>query len=149
MTTPAPLMIGATRTIGRHLVQHLLERRQPVRVLARDPAKAAALGEIEVIQGDLSKPETLAPAFQVGSSDRTRNAPPRCSSPYFSSLQTPDQHLIWLGSFHAIVATAALSQEKAKQHVSQQKGDPRLRTENGWSGRQKCVIDIVGTRIGN
>lgn len=63
MTTPAPLIIGATGTIGRHLVRHLLERRQPVRVLARDPAKAAALGDVEVIQGDLSKPETLAAAF--------------------------------------------------------------------------------------
>jgi uncharacterized protein YbjT (DUF2867 family) len=63
MTIPASLIIGATGTVGRHVVQQLLEQRQPVRVLARDPAKAAALGAVEVIQGDLSKPETLAPAF--------------------------------------------------------------------------------------
>lgn len=63
MTTPALLIVGATGTIGRHLVQHLLDLRQPVRVLARDPAKAAALGKVEVVQGDLSKPETLTAAF--------------------------------------------------------------------------------------
>jgi uncharacterized protein YbjT (DUF2867 family) len=63
MTTPALLIVGATGTIGRHLVRLLLERRQPVRVLARDPAKAAALGDVEVVEGDLSKPETLTAAF--------------------------------------------------------------------------------------
>src|SRR5438105_2362115 len=63
MTTPALLIVGATGTIGRHLVQHLLDLRQPVRVLARDPAKATALGDVEVVQGDLSKPETLTAAF--------------------------------------------------------------------------------------
>jgi hypothetical protein len=33
-------------------------------------------------------------ASQAGSSDRTRNTSPRCSSPYFSSPRTTDQHLI-------------------------------------------------------
>lgn len=63
MTISAPLIIGATGTIGRHLVRQLVERHHPVRVLARDRAKAAALGGVEVFEGDLSKPETLAPAF--------------------------------------------------------------------------------------
>lgn len=64
MTTPSLLVIGATGTIGRRLVPLLLERHQPVRVLARDPVKATALGGVEVVQADLSRPETLAAAFE-------------------------------------------------------------------------------------
>jgi len=59
------LVIGATGNIGGEVVKQLLEVGAPVRVLARDPAKAAAkLGAgVEVVHGDLDAPETLGPAF--------------------------------------------------------------------------------------
>ena len=58
------LVTGATGTIGTEVVQQLRAEGHKVRVLARDPAKAAKLGDgIEVVQGDLNKPETLGAAF--------------------------------------------------------------------------------------
>ena len=92
MTGPAPLIVGATGTIGRHLVRQLLERRQPVRVLARDPAKAATLGDVEIARGDLSKPETLPPAF-AGIEKVFVLAPP-----------TPDLLALETAAFHAAKA---------------------------------------------
>jgi (4-alkanoyl-5-oxo-2,5-dihydrofuran-3-yl)methyl phosphate reductase len=59
------LVTGATGTVGSELVKQLLEVDQKVRVLARDPAKAAKFGDkVEVLQGDLAKPETLVAAFR-------------------------------------------------------------------------------------
>ncbi|MBI3609660.1 MAG: SDR family oxidoreductase [Nitrospirae bacterium] len=58
------LIAGATGTVGSELVKQLVEARQKVRVLVRDPAKALNLGSgVEVVKGDLSKPETLGAAF--------------------------------------------------------------------------------------
>ena len=57
------LVTGATGTIGRELVAQLLADNIKFRVLVRDPAKVAHLqGKAEIVQGDLEKPETLAPA---------------------------------------------------------------------------------------
>jgi len=45
-------------------VKQLVAGGHPVRALVRDPAKAAALGDgVEIFVADLSKPETLPPAF--------------------------------------------------------------------------------------
>ena len=59
------LIIGATGTVGRELVKLLATRGIPLRVLARDPARAKAivLPGVEIAVGDLATPETLAPAF--------------------------------------------------------------------------------------
>jgi (4-alkanoyl-5-oxo-2,5-dihydrofuran-3-yl)methyl phosphate reductase len=58
------LVTGATGTIGSEVVKQLIEAGEKVRVLVRDPAKAAKFGgRVEVAQGDLEKPETLGPAF--------------------------------------------------------------------------------------
>lgn len=58
------LITGATGTVGSELVKQLVEARQKVRVLTRDPLKASKFGNsVEVVKGDLSKPETLAAAF--------------------------------------------------------------------------------------
>ena len=72
MTAPPPsadtgqrvLVTGATGFVGRHVVAALLERKCAVSVLARDPAKTAALPwheQVEVIQGDIATatPELL------------------------------------------------------------------------------------------
>jgi hypothetical protein len=55
---------------------------------------------------------------------------------------------IWSGDglFHSISYGGSIAR-KGRTARSRQKGDPRLRTENGWSGRQKSVIDIVGREL--
>jgi uncharacterized protein YbjT (DUF2867 family) len=57
------LVTGATGLNGRELVRRLSERGVPVRALVRSPAKAAALAalpDVEIVQGDMARPETLA-----------------------------------------------------------------------------------------
>jgi predicted dehydrogenase len=55
------LVTGATGFIGRHLVAALLAREHTVRVLARDPKKAAQLGPaVDVRLGNLADADTLA-----------------------------------------------------------------------------------------
>lgn len=59
------LVLGATGTVGRPVVQALLGRGDRIRVLTRNPDKAGLLGaNVEVRAGDLTKPETLGPAFE-------------------------------------------------------------------------------------
>jgi uncharacterized protein YbjT (DUF2867 family) len=64
MATSPILVTGATGTIGSEVVKQLVEGGHRVRALVRDPAKAARLGDgVEIVVADLSKPETLPPAF--------------------------------------------------------------------------------------
>ncbi len=59
------LVVGANGTVGTQVVARLRDAGRRVRVLARDPAKAAKHGgEVEIVQGDLARPETLGPAFE-------------------------------------------------------------------------------------
>lgn len=47
------LVIGATGRVGRHVVDQLVQRGAAVRVLTRNPAKAAFPAGVEVAQGEL------------------------------------------------------------------------------------------------
>jgi uncharacterized protein YbjT (DUF2867 family) len=55
---------GATGTVGRQVVEQLLRDGHPVRALTRDPAKAKDRlpRDVEVVGGDLERPETLVGA---------------------------------------------------------------------------------------
>ena len=57
------LVTGGTGAIGGELLRLLSQAGIPARALARDPHKAQTLPGITWIAGDLSKPETLTPAF--------------------------------------------------------------------------------------
>lgn len=58
------LVTGATGTLGRHVVERLREAGRTVRALTRTPAEANGLpDDVEVVGGDLTKPQTLAAAF--------------------------------------------------------------------------------------
>jgi uncharacterized protein YbjT (DUF2867 family) len=67
------LVTGATGTVGSEVVKQLLDSGETVRVLARNPQKAAQQladpgrpgrpGRLEIAQGDLSDPGTLGPAL--------------------------------------------------------------------------------------
>jgi uncharacterized protein YbjT (DUF2867 family) len=58
------LITGATGTVGRQTVSQLLAAGAAVRALARDPETAGLPGDVEVAGGDLSDPDTLAPALK-------------------------------------------------------------------------------------
>ena len=60
------LVIGATRGAGRLAVDLLLREGRKVRVLARKPEEARAdFGDsVEVVKGDITRPETLADAIR-------------------------------------------------------------------------------------
>ena len=70
MATPKILIAGATGNVGPTLVELLAGAGHPVRVLARDPAKAAKLlgTAVEIVRGDLEDPTSLAAAFRGVSS---------------------------------------------------------------------------------
>jgi uncharacterized protein YbjT (DUF2867 family) len=57
------LVTGATGRVGRHVVEQLLKRDAAVRVLTRDPAKAAFPASVGVVQGDLLDLDALRSAF--------------------------------------------------------------------------------------
>jgi uncharacterized protein YbjT (DUF2867 family) len=57
------LVTGATGTVGKHVVLHLLKRGADVRALVRDPAKASLPDGVTAVQGDLLDPDSLRTAF--------------------------------------------------------------------------------------
>lgn len=58
------LVTGATGTVGRQVVAELLVRGHSVRALTRDAARAGLPADVEVVQGDLTEPDSLVPALE-------------------------------------------------------------------------------------
>ncbi|MFI6743761.1 NmrA family NAD(P)-binding protein [Nonomuraea sp. NPDC050451] len=58
------LVTGATGTVGRLVVEELLAAGQHVRALSRNPEKAGLPESVEVVAGDLARPESLKDAFE-------------------------------------------------------------------------------------
>jgi uncharacterized protein YbjT (DUF2867 family) len=67
-TSPQLILVtGATGYVGGRLVPRLLEAGYSVRCLVRDPARLQGrpwFEQVEVVRGDVLKPDTLAPAVQ-------------------------------------------------------------------------------------
>ncbi|MFI5484205.1 MULTISPECIES: NAD(P)H-binding protein [Micromonospora] len=59
------LVIGATAHFGRQTVEELVATNAPVRALTRTPERAMLPDVVDVVHGDLTKPETL-PAVLAG-----------------------------------------------------------------------------------
>jgi uncharacterized protein YbjT (DUF2867 family) len=62
--TKTILLTGATGYVGGHLLSLLLERGHRVRCLVRDPTRAHLPAGAEVVEGDVQRPETIAPALE-------------------------------------------------------------------------------------
>src|SRR3954469_3318959 len=73
------LVIGATGTVGRHVVAQLAQRGAEVRALVRDPARADLPAGIAVVQGDLLDVDAL------------RNALSGVSTLFLLNAVTPDE----------------------------------------------------------
>ena len=58
------LVTGATGTIGRPLIDALLNQGAKVRAITRNPQAAGLPAEVEVVEGDLSRPDTIAPFLE-------------------------------------------------------------------------------------
>lgn len=58
------LVTGATGRVGRHVVEQLVQRGAPVRVLTRDPSKVAVPPEVDVAKGDLLDLDAMRSALQ-------------------------------------------------------------------------------------
>ncbi len=58
------LITGATGTVGRQLVAELVTGGAGVRALSRTPAQAGLPAGVEVVAGDLGRPETLGAALE-------------------------------------------------------------------------------------
>lgn len=57
------LVTGANGTIGRHVIDQLVQRGASVRALVRDAAKADFPAGVEVVKGDLMDPASVRGAF--------------------------------------------------------------------------------------
>jgi uncharacterized protein YbjT (DUF2867 family) len=57
------LVTGASGTIGRQVIEQLVQRGAAVRALVRDPSKADFPAGVSVVQGDLMDPDSLRGAF--------------------------------------------------------------------------------------
>jgi uncharacterized protein YbjT (DUF2867 family) len=59
------LVTGAAGLSGSHIVKEFSAQGVPVRALVRDRAKAAAIAfdKVDIVEGDMARPETLGPAL--------------------------------------------------------------------------------------
>lgn len=58
------LVAGATGRVGRPLVEQLHQAGHQVRAITRNPAKANFPAGVEIIEGDLTRPETIEKAME-------------------------------------------------------------------------------------
>lgn len=68
---------GATGTVGKHIVDQLVERGEQVRGLTRNPKNSQLPSKVEWVKGDLEQPETFKKAligvdglYLIGSTDK-------------------------------------------------------------------------------
>ncbi len=161
------LVTGATGKSGREIVTQLSAAGAQVRALVRDPAKAAwlaALPGVEIVQGDLSKPETLPAALaHVGHvlllSPATPNsgseqnnliaAAMRAAAPphivKFSALgadaNAPEGFLRWHGQIEGQLEASGLYYTNLQPTVFMQE------MLNSWAGQKTIYLPMAETPI--
>jgi uncharacterized protein YbjT (DUF2867 family) len=92
---------GATGRIGRAVVAELLDTGLRVRALTRRPDAARLPAAVEVVSGDLAKPESLDPALQgVGAVFLLWTAPPATVPAVIELLASRTRRVVLLSSPH-------------------------------------------------
>ena len=96
------LVTGATGRVGRMVIDQLIGAGVPVRALTRRPEAAATLPQdLEVVTGDLTKPESLDAALRgVGNVFLVWTAPPATVPAVIERLATHARRVVFLSSPH-------------------------------------------------
>jgi len=124
------LVTGATGKVGREVVRQLAAAGVPARALVRDPAHAShiRIPGVDIVVGDLARPETLPPAF--AGADRV----------FLLSPAAPDQ--VELQSHALEAARRAGAQRIVKVSVA---GGPDAGTQIGrWHWSTEKQIEASG-----
>ena len=124
------LIIGGTGTLGRQIVLQALTKGYQVRCLVRNFRKANFLREwgVELVYGDLSKPETIPPCLKGISAiiDASTSRPTE-----LNSLKNVD----WEGKLYLIAAAKAANIERfvffSAQNAEQFKSIPLMKLKYG------------------
>jgi uncharacterized protein YbjT (DUF2867 family) len=100
--TPPVLVTGATGRVGRVVVDRLVDAGVPVRALTRRPEAAAALpGNVEVVAGDLTVPESLDAALRgAGAVFLVWTVPPATAPAVIGRIAAHAQRVVFLSSPH-------------------------------------------------
>ena len=100
--TPPVLVTGATGRVGRVVVDQLVDAGVPVRALTRRPEAAATLpGNVDVVTGDLTVPESLDAALHgVGAVFLLWTVPPATAPAVIGRLASHAQRVVFLSSPH-------------------------------------------------
>ena len=116
------LVTGATGDVGGGVVRRLLAAGEKVRVLARDPAKAAKLGDVDVAKGDLLDPAALATAMtgahKLFLMAHARDLPPVAENAVAAALAAGVRHVVLLSSY--TVATHPTTAIGKWHHLAEQ-----------------------------
>jgi uncharacterized protein YbjT (DUF2867 family) len=95
------LVTGATGRIGRAVVSYLLDAGAPVRALTRRPATAGLPAAVDVVEGDLTVPESLDSSLKdVSAVFLLWTAPPSTAPAVVERLARRASHVVFLSSPH-------------------------------------------------
>ncbi len=93
------LVIGATGTVGREVVSQLHATGVPVRATTRDPGKALLPAQVEVLQADLTLPETLDRCLTgIDTVFLIWTAPPAAISPALERITRHARRIVYLSA---------------------------------------------------
>lgn len=93
------LVIGATGRVGRHVVSQLPARGPLIRALVRNPQSADLPTHVEVVRGDLTRPETLDACLDgVDSVFLVWTAPPAAVAPALERIVRRARRIVYLSA---------------------------------------------------
>lgn len=112
------LVTGATGNIGKHVVRQLLDAGQKVRAITRDPGRCTMPDDVEVVAGDLTRPQTLPAAL--------RGVDSLFLFPVFGALRGPLDAARRAGVEHVVMLSS--------QAVAYVVGEPHIECEEAVAG---------------
>jgi len=99
MTDRRILVIGATGTVGRHVVLGLSAQGVRVRAMTRNPEAAQLPPDVDVVRGDLTIPDTLDPCLKdVDSVFLVWTAPPAATDAALARIAKRARRIVFLSA---------------------------------------------------